>query len=95
MATPPKTPPMGAPKELFPVWALLLAISYQFEEEQPDDKQLSAALKQNYLKQLDKLHADLSHVIDRVESLANEIQMSLPKEPDNGDVSEQEPVTPP
>jgi hypothetical protein len=86
---------LNIPKELIPVWAKLLAISYQFEEEQPDDQQVSSKLKKLYLKQLDEMHESLSHVIDQVEKLSNDIQMSLPKEPDNGDASEQEPVPPP
>jgi len=58
--------------------------------------QLTPEQKQGYLQALDEIHDFLSFAIEVTEKLSDEIQMSLPKDPNGGGVvSEQEPVPPP
>lgn len=62
-------------KEFIPIWVFLVAVQRSLETIQ-----LTPEQKQAYLKLLDECHDVLSHAIEITEKMANEIQMSLPKE---------------
>ena len=77
--------------ECAPIWNTLMTAQGSFAH-----LQLTPEQKQVYLQALDEIHDFLSLAIEITEKISDEIQMSLPKDPNSGDVvSEQEPVPPP